>query len=111
MKRDKEGQQEISTFPAALLEYQSFSFIGFFLFIIGPMIMAMIIFMRSAGINGITQIPRAALKVESATMQNHTVPKKIAYNCSCDHTNELDQRFLWQLSITSPAITAITIKR
>ena len=47
--------------------------------------------MRSAGINGITQIPRAALKVESATMQNHTVPKKIAYNCSCDHTNELDQ--------------------
>jgi len=45
-------------------------------FIIGPMIMAMIIFMRSAGINGITQIPRAALKVESATMQNHTVPKR-----------------------------------
>ena len=42
----------------------------------GPMIMAMIIFMRSAGINGITQIPRAALKVESATMQNHIVPRR-----------------------------------
>ena len=32
-------------------------------FIIGPMIMAMIIFTRSAGMNGITQTARAALKV------------------------------------------------
>ena len=32
-------------------------------FIIGPMIIAMIIFTRSAGMNGITQTARAAWKV------------------------------------------------
>ena len=64
------------TFPAAFFWSIRVSAYRIRFFIIGPMIMAMIIFMRSAGINGITQIPRAALKVESATMQNHTVPKR-----------------------------------
>ena len=73
MKCDKEAAGNVGNFLLPLL-VQSFSLSNSF--IIGPMIMAMIIFMRSAGINGITQIPRAALKVESATMQNHTVPKR-----------------------------------
>mgnify|MGYP000694857652 CR=1 FL=1 len=58
------------------------------------MIMAMIIFMRSAGINGITQIPRAALKSGICNDAEPYSSEKIAYNCSCDHTNELDQRFM-----------------
>ena len=76
MKRDKEAAGNFQHFLLPFFGSIRVSAYRIRFFIIGPMIMAMIIFMRSAGINGITQIPRAALKVESATMQNHTVPKR-----------------------------------
>lgn len=76
MKRDKEAAGNFQHFLLPFLGVSEFQLIGFVSLSLVRMIMAMIIFMRSAGINGITQIPRAALKVESATMQNHTVPKR-----------------------------------
>lgn len=62
MKCDKEAAGNVGNFLLPLLKYQSFSLSDSF-FIIGPMIMAMIIFTRSAGMKGITQTARAALKV------------------------------------------------
>lgn len=75
MKRDKEAAGNVGNFLLPLLEYQNFCLSDSFLYHWSDD-HGDDHFMRSAGINGITQIPRAALKVESATMQNHTVPKR-----------------------------------